>query len=297
MDQPFFIPQSASKRISELESGLNRIGQNWVEGIYLTGSIPLGDFYPAKSDIDFLILCKEFPENAVIAELDKLHNALEKRSGSPKLNGTYITRENLQAGHLPTGQVLNYHEGRLTEGLFGMGAIALYELKTIAYTVMGVPSGNLPVDIELQQVKDFMHDNINSYWQKWINKHSSCTGRRWLMVLIPVLTEWAVLGVARQFYTLQTGEIASKMKAGQYCLEYVPAKYRDIIHQAIQIRKGEPARFYPTVKKMYSIVPSMKRVTLTIDFVNYLIERFNQVYSVQTKLRTVHAFRGESNFL
>ncbi|MBD2755760.1 aminoglycoside adenylyltransferase domain-containing protein [Spirosoma validum] len=280
------IPQPADKLLAELEAGLKAIAPDWIDGIYVTGSIALDDFHPHKSDIDFVVLCKEFPTNEMIAQIDKLHRTIQQQHGKPLFNGAYLTAENLQASRLPTGEVLNLLEGNLKRGPFEMGPIALYELKTTARTVLGLPTNELAIDMPLQQVKDFMHENINSYWQRWIDKHASCTNRRALLILIPLLTEWAVLGVARQFYTLQTGEIASKTKAGAFCLDVVPPRYQDIIQQAIHIRNSSPNSVYPVLKRTYYVSPSLTRAALTIDCVNYIIELFNNVYADQQKQRT-----------
>ena len=271
------LPQPAGQIIAELETGLNQIKQNWVEGIYVTGSIPLGDFYPDKSDVDFLVLCKEYPAQSLISQLDKLHRTVQRKYPKPLLNGSYLTVKNLQASNATTSPGLYLQGGNLQAGPFEMGPIALYELKTTAYTITGVPKEQLPIAIELDQVKEFMHANINSYWQTWVNQHSSGT-RKGLLTLFPLLTEWAVLGVARQVYTLQTGKIASKRAAGYYCLDEVPAQYHPIIQQAIQIRENTPSWPSPSLKNLYSIAPSRKRTMLTLDCTQYLIEHFNEVY-------------------
>lgn len=276
------IPPPADKLIAELEAGLHAIDQNWIDGIYVTGSIALDDFHPNKSDVDFLVLCKEFPATQVITQLDKLHSTIQKRHGNLLLNGTYLMEENLRISNVSTGRVLNLHEGKLTPGLFDMGPVALYELTTIARTVAGVPPNKLLIDVHPQQVNNFMHENINSYWQNWIDKHASYTNRRALLILFPVLTEWAVLGVARQLYTVQTGKIGSKTTAGRFCLDVVPAHYQEIIRQAIQIRKGNAGWFHPAVKSAYYVAPSFKRAASAIDCVNYIIELFNNVYAEQT---------------
>lgn len=99
--------------------------------------------------------------------------------------------------------------------------------------------------------------------------------RKILLLVFPRLTEWAVLGVARQLYTLQTGKIASKTDAGYYCLQQLPGKFHPAIKEAITIRKDN--RTYPFVKT-YAVKPSFKRLKQTIECVNNMITLFNKVY-------------------
>ena len=277
------IPDLAVQLMTELEAGLTQIKPNWVEGIYLTGSITLGDFYAHKSDVDFVVLYKELPTPNIFTQLSQLHYRIQKLYPKPVLNGVYLTRQNLQASSLPTDQVIHFQDGRLNRGLFEMGSVALYELKTTAHTLIGPPTNQLPIDISLDHVKRFMYININSYWLSWLTKHSSLVNRKGLLILFPGLTEWGVLGVARQLYTLKQGKIVSKRAAGFYCLEEVPAVYRPILEEALQIRLHTPSWANLSLKNISSMRPSWQRATLTVDCMHYLIELFNKTYQIQNQ--------------
>src|SRR5688500_14076758 len=122
---------------------------------------------------------------------------------------------------------------------FEMASVTLHELRTTAVTLLGTPAHQLPVTIELKDVNAFLRDNINTYWKTWLAKHSSLFGRQLLLAFFPRLTEWTVLGLARQLYTLRTGKIASKTYAGYYCLEQLPDNYHRIIRDAIKIRNDK----------------------------------------------------------
>lgn len=47
-----------------------------------------------------------------------------------------------------------------------------------------------------------------------------------------------VLGVVRLHYTLATGQITSKEKAGLYALETFPERWHGVIDEALRIRRG-----------------------------------------------------------
>jgi hypothetical protein len=247
----------------------------FVEGVYLTGSLPLNDFYSNKSDIDFLVLCKRLPDRKIAIQLRHIHKTIERRYSKPDLSGIYVTFESIQTGKFEEIETLIYHEGTMRYGTFDMAPIILSELKTNAFTILGRKAETLPVDIKEYDLHNFLHDNINSYWTKWINKHSSSFYRNILLLFFPRLTEWSVLGVARQLCTLQTGKIVSKTDAGIYCMEQVPEKFYRILTEAIEIRKDN--RTYPFMKS-YAIKPSLRRMRQTIDCVNYIIATFNKTY-------------------
>jgi len=59
------LPQPADRIVTEFVRQVCSINPEFIDGIYLTGSISLNDFYPNKSDIDFLVLCKKFPDENI----------------------------------------------------------------------------------------------------------------------------------------------------------------------------------------------------------------------------------------
>ena len=280
------VPAPADKIITDLVSGIDHINPDFIEGMYLTGSIPENDFYPAKSDIDFLILCQFFPDAKMVSQLRQVHRAIQKQFKKPDLSGHYLTLDTLRHNDLQKVNVLSFHEERIGYATFGMAPVTLSELKTVAHTVFGIPAHHLPVNIETKDLHAFLYHNINSYWRKWIKQHSSFRIRQVLLFLFPRLTEWAVLGVARQLYTLQTGKIGSKTEAGYYCLEQVPARFHHIILEAIKIRK-DTRRFFLTIKGSYHISPSLKRLHQTIDCVNFIIDLFNRIYEMRYQVSAI----------
>lgn len=156
-----------------------------------------------------------------------------------------------------------------------MAPIMLTELKNDSITVFGKKGQTLPINIERNSIDTFLYKNINSYWKNWIKKCSSIFERRLSLFLFPRMTEWSVLGVGRQLYTLQTGKITSKTQAGYYCLETFPPKFHSIITQSIKIRKTILG--LPDINK-YGFNPSRQRVSDTIECVNLMIDHFNTIY-------------------
>lgn len=161
--------------LQELIAGISKIKNDFITGFYLTGSIPLNDFHPTKSDIDFLVLCESLPDKELRLQLEELHKSIGKKFKKPDLSGCYITPDAFN--HTQQAKVLCFHEGQMMETVFEMAPISRYELKTTAITLLGTPSQNLPITIELKDVYSFLFENINSYWRDWLDKHSSLSKR------------------------------------------------------------------------------------------------------------------------
>ncbi|HVE60601.1 MAG TPA: nucleotidyltransferase domain-containing protein, partial [Chitinophagaceae bacterium] len=214
MSNNFNLPTPADKIIAHFAEKISSIDPKIVDGLYLTGSLSMNDFCFNKSDIDFLVLCKNLPDETTALELKHIHETIQKRYSKPDLNGVYISYDVLKTDKPENSKVLHYHQGTLRYGKFEMAPISLSELKLNAVTIFGEKAEGLPIDIKDGYLNKFLYDNINSYWAKWIKQHSSFFYRKILLLFFPRLTEWSVLGVARQLCTLQTGKIVSKTEAG-----------------------------------------------------------------------------------
>ncbi len=269
------LPESARAVVSQFVDALSSIAPGGVEGVYLTGSLAMDDFHPAKSDIDFLVLCTALPDGEFLAQLEQIHKEHRRRFPAPALSGVYLTRDALHAPRPEAARVLSWHDGRLLYGPFEMAPVSLAELRHCAITFFGPPAGSLPVGTDPYALNRFLHENINTYWTRWINRHASWLGRRTLLVLFPRLTEWAVLGVARQLCTLQTGRIVSKTEAGYYCLEKLPPQFHPVLREAIAVRRDE--RTYPFLRS-YAIRPSFHRAAQTVACVRHIIVVFNESF-------------------
>jgi hypothetical protein len=267
------VPEPASRILTELIKGLDSAAPGLVDGLYIPGSISLNDFHPTKSDIDFIISCKELPDAMTASTLRKLHQGIQKRYPKPDLSGCYIAIDSLLAEDVSSIKVLSWHQRKMKFQFLEMAPVLLYELKNSALTLFGPDWKNLNVNIDRNVLNDFMLRNVSDYWQNWIDAHSDWFRRKLLLWLFPGFTEWSVLGLARIYCTLQTGRIVSKTEGGNYCLEEIPSRFHPIIHRAIEIRKDE--RVYPIVGS-YAIRPSIKRMKATLEFVSFLVGKFDR---------------------
>jgi hypothetical protein len=270
------LPTPADKIVADFVDKISNIRPQFIEGIYLTGSLSMNDFFSNKSDIDFLILCKKLPDPETATQLKYIHKQIAKRYPKPDLSGSYLSVEDIKNCTPGNIKTLTYHERIIRYSTFEMGPINLAELKVHALTIVGQKAETLPVMVNENDLVKFLYQNINSYWKNWINRHSTSLKRKLLLLFFPRLTEWAILGVARQLFTLQTGKIVSKTGAGVYCLQHLPPTFHPILKEAIEIRKDNTT--YPFVKS-YALKPSFRRMRRTIECVNYMIATFNDLYS------------------
>ncbi|HEV2123371.1 MAG TPA: nucleotidyltransferase domain-containing protein, partial [Chloroflexota bacterium] len=66
-----------------------------IEGLYLTGSVALGDFRPRASDIDFVAVTATRPDGISLAALQRAHRILQVRYSGTVFEGVYLTWDDL----------------------------------------------------------------------------------------------------------------------------------------------------------------------------------------------------------
>src|SRR5689334_20809451 len=90
------LPAPVNAIIDDYVNRLTSIHQGLVEGIYLTGSVPLGDYYSRKSDIDFITILRDSPSKDLIKLLEIIHRNIERSHNHSKLNGYYLTLDGIR---------------------------------------------------------------------------------------------------------------------------------------------------------------------------------------------------------
>lgn len=269
------LPSPADTIVTAFVDKIVAIHPGFIHGVYLTGSIPMNDFYATKSDIDFIVLCNDLPDSETVSRLYQIHREIAAQFPKPDLSGWYLASAQLQTKQPDNIHALTYHEGAMRYGVFDMAPVSLSELRMNAVTVFGEQAGTLLISVTQRQLHDFLYHNINAYWASWLRQHSSFLRKKLLLLTFPRYTEWVILGTARQLCTLQTGKIVSKTDAGRYCLEHLPQRFHPILHEALQIRTDN--RTFPLVKS-YAVHPSFRRLSQTIECADYIISRCNETY-------------------
>jgi hypothetical protein len=74
------LPASVDKVVQEYISQLGSINLQNIVGVYLTGSVRLGDYYTNKSDIDFITILQHEPTKELLHRLVNIHHRIEKKT-------------------------------------------------------------------------------------------------------------------------------------------------------------------------------------------------------------------------
>lgn len=249
MELPALVDDAVRTHLSELDRAVPGL----VEGLYLTGSVAMGDFRTgrgptrwapsgaARSDIDFVALVAEPPDGDAVEALAGVHRRHTAVRGRPPVDGLYLTRADLAGDPATATGLVEAHGGRVDRDGTG-DPVRWQEMAQLAVAVRGPDRAELDVRTDRARLDEWLRDNLHGYWRRW---HAGCS--RWLSPagvagLAHWLPVWGVLGVARIHHTLDTGLICSKSAAGRYALDTFDARWHRILDECLRLRTAAPRR-------------------------------------------------------
>ena len=206
-----------------------------VVGLYVCGSLALGDYNPERSDIDVVTVVASAPDAASCSHLAEIHRVVATR-----IDGPYLTPAQLVGPPDAAGPVPYHVDGRFQTGAcHEVSPITWTILAECAITVRGTTPTELGVRADPEAVRKFSAANLADYWASWA---------RTIIGLIDAtadddrieagMLEWGVLGVTRVAIGARSGNVVSKRRAGEHALAHCDPEWNDVVVLALQSRSG-----------------------------------------------------------
>ena len=201
-------------------------------GMYLYGSLSLGDFDPEASDVDFLVVTtEEFPPE-LLEHLRDMHANIAS-SGLPyadRLEGSYIPLTPLRrydphdARHPTIGVDWEFHVGQHGSNW----VIERYIVREHGVIVWGPSPTTLIDPISPLELRKAVCEQLKDFW------YPQLAGPEWLRPRD--YQSFAVLTMCRALYTLSQGTVASKPAAAAWAQHDLDSQWGPIIEQALAWR-------------------------------------------------------------
>jgi predicted nucleotidyltransferase len=198
-----------------LITGVQEVNGDNLVGVYLRGSLALGDFDPDTSDIDFLVVTKYPVTEETFAVLKVFHTRLAKFPNpfAKELEGAYIDLDSLkcfQTDHLfPT--LYRGEDLQLTVHQTNW-VIERWTVREHGITVIGPDPKKLIAPISKEQLRSAVSVRLRD-WSDWCNQMDDPA---WRLPLNHIA--YVVQTMCRALYTLACGEICSKPRAVEWAL-------------------------------------------------------------------------------
>jgi hypothetical protein len=220
----------ANAVLQRLVPGVQAILGDQLVGMYLFGSLAVGDFDPTRSDIDFVAVTEIELTAAQLQRLQAFHAQLFA-SGLPladQIEGAYLSRaalriydpSNAYHPHIDRG------EAALTiKRLECDWVVQRYSLREHGIVLLGPPIRPLIDPISSETLGRAVRDILDSWWAVMLDDPARLRQDAYQV--------YAVATFCRMLYTLEEGGLISKPAACQWAMRHLDRRFVPLIERAI----------------------------------------------------------------
>lgn len=236
MRQPDLDPTAypdVNQLLNELLVGVQTtLGEQFV-GLYLYGSLALGDFNPQSSDIDFVVVTGRELSDSLVSALRTRHERLASRRPrwARELEGSYIPQSDLRRYDPARARHPHIFEGRLLVEQHGTHwVIERHVLREYGLVVAGPPPRTLIDPVPSGELRRAVMDLVRSWWAPMVDDPVRLYDQAYRV--------YAIATMCRVLYTLQHGAIVSKPAATRWAQEELGERWRACAQRSLAGRSG-----------------------------------------------------------
>lgn len=240
------------RAIARMSQSICDLLEGSMQALYLYGSVTMGDFQPGWSDID--LVC--FASSALAEEqaqklLTLRQQLLQQEPGNPyyrSFEGVIVSLAEFLSGHF-TRVVYWGTSGQRILSSCPFDAFARYELLNTGRLVAG------------EDIRDQLTPPTYSQLRQEIIRHDKAIRSYAVQTDETLYSCGWLLDISRGIYTLRTGEVIAKTKAGEWALQQGLCPVEKELERALQVRRSPLLyRDQPEVKRwLCTLGPAVQR--------------------------------------
>ncbi len=218
--------------LSHFNARLADLLHSRFRGMYVVGSLALGDFNSEHSDIDFIVLIDGDIEDALVNALRAIHTEFDT-SNSPwaqRIEAIYITPDAFDLSRPNHKRYPQVEKGveLFTSPLEDGWVFQCYSLREYALVVSGVDPHSLipPIDHK------YMPPAVAAIASMWLG--DAVNDPTWIDWLREVPhQQFVIKTLCRLLYSLATGDVASKSSAVRWGMGNLPARWVTLLEASL----------------------------------------------------------------
>jgi len=219
--------------LADLLAGARAILGEELIGLYLDGSLALGDFDPATSDVDFIAAIARPLSPAAFDALAAMHRQM-RDSGRPfatEVEGSYIPLPALRR-HDPADATFANHERGPDEVLkyklhHSDWVIHRFTVREHGLALFGPPPATLIDPVSPDDVRRATAEVLRSWW-------GTAGAITYIRAAPAGGLSFIALTMCRALYALERGEVVSKRAAAEWALLTQDARWRPLIERSLR---------------------------------------------------------------
>lgn len=199
-----------------------------LEGIYLKGSLALGDFNPETSDVDVLVVVRRALNQADFELLDSLHRQIQTLPNryAHELELAYIPASklnNFAPGNYPS---LERGGGLMWKTLGSNWILDFWIVREHGLVLFGPDPKTLIDPVSADQMREAVRDRLSA-WNQWVDTWDSPGWKTHMGEM-----RFVVETMCRAGYTLAFKQMCSKPVAVRWALTALPESWRALVEQS-----------------------------------------------------------------
>jgi hypothetical protein len=257
------LPDEVAEITGGFLAAIDERAPRLVQGLYLHGSLGFGgEYFPGRSDVDFVAVLAARPGPAELAALAAAHAQARASCPRPDFDGIHLLRGDLARSPDECPDLPYAYEGRFCPaGRFEVNPVTWHELARHGITVRGPRPAPGEVWTDDRALREFSRANLRTYWTERARELAA----RPQAAARPEVTAWCVLGVSRLHHLLAAGAMTSKSGAGRHALTAFGPRWHPVIHEALRARER------PEAPSAYAADPA-RRARDTTEFTAMTVE-------------------------
>ena len=210
-----------------LLSNIESILGDYFIGLYLGGSLALGDFNPQRSDIDFVVVTLDELPPEMIAAVQAMHTRLRATGTkwASRLDGSYVPQQVFRHW-TPDATPCPFVEGdQFMVTNQGSAVIQRHIIHQFGVVVSGPSPHKLLDPVDADELRRALQDMLEVSWRPLVDEPA------WLQQV--QMQPFAILTLCRTLYALEHGVVASKPVAARWCQQTMDKQWTNLIEWAL----------------------------------------------------------------
>ncbi|MCM1988231.1 aminoglycoside adenylyltransferase domain-containing protein [Oceanirhabdus seepicola] len=204
-------------------------------GLYIHGSLALGDFDPKSSDIDFLVVTKDMVSQELFNSLRKMHNGILRKENkwAYKLEGSYVSKDLLHS-KIPPTEPRPYVNGRefSLEHYGYEWVLERYTLREYGIIIEGPNPQSFMDSIASSELQQASLKILNQWWAPMLLNPNLLEEREYQV--------YAILTMCRILNMFKYGNVVSKKNAAEWAQNAFNNRWEVLIEKALRWKNDLP---------------------------------------------------------
>lgn len=225
--------EEVNDMIELLVTEIKKVLDDQIVGMYLHGSLALGDFNPNSSDIDFFVVTDSMLSRDIVDSLEKMHNRINTCNNKwvDYLDVSYVPKGLLNSKEPPV-EPRPYVSGRnfyLAE--YGNEWILeRFVIREYGIVIYGPSPETLICPISSTELQDASLEILNEWWAPMLVNTSRLQDSTYQV--------YGILTMCRILYMFKHGTLVSKKAAAEWGQSTLNQRWGVLIRKALEWEKG-----------------------------------------------------------